>query len=1271
MAENQMVKPQKVGKKVRMSFSKIEEPIQMPDLLEVQKGSYRWFMEKGIQEVLEDVSPIVDYSGNLFIDFVSFSIDESKVKYPVEECKERDANYAAPLKVDVRLSNKLTGEVKQSEIFMGDFPIMTDKGTFVINGAERVIVSQIVRSPGIYYSSDIDKTGKHTYATTVIPYRGAWLEYETDANDVFYVRIDKNRKIPVTVLIHALGIESEAELCDMFGDEVKLSATLDKDETVGLAVENNTSIREEALKEIYKKLRPGEPAIVESAEILINNLFFDPKRYDLAPVGRYKYDKKLSVANRVLGQTLSRPAISPVTGEIVFEDGRKITEEDAREIERAGVNEVYVRLEDGTEVKVFSNMTVYPADVLGYDLTEAGIDEKVRTDVLLEIMEEAEGEREEVIELAHRRRGELSPKHITREDILSSINYLLCLSHGIGTTDDIDHLGNRRLRCVGELLQNQLRIGLSRMDKIVKERMTVQDNETLTPQTLINIRPVVTAIREFFGSSPLSQFMDQNNPLAELTNKRRLSALGPGGLSRDRASFDVRDVHYTHYGRMCPIETPEGPNIGLISSLATYARISKYGFIEAPYRRVDRETGVVTDEVVYMTADVEDKYIIAQANEPLDENHRFVNKRVAARDRNEIIEVEASRIDFMDVSPKMVVSVATAMIPFLENDDNSRALMGSNMQKQAVPLMVTDSPIVGTGMEYKAAVDSGVVIVAKNPGTVETVTSDQIVIRREDGTKDTYHLIKFKRSNQGTCVNQRPIVDVGESVDEGQVIADGPGTADGEIALGKNALVGFMTWEGYNYEDAVLLNERLVRDDVYTSIHIEEYSHEARDTKLGPEEITREIPNVGEDALKDLDANGVIKIGTEVRAGDILVGKVTPKGETELTAEERLLRAIFGEKSRDVRDTSLRVPHGENGIIVDVREFSRENGDELAPGVNRVVRVYIAQKRKISVGDKMAGRHGNKGVVSRILPPEDMPFLPDGTPLDIVLNPLGVPSRMNIGQVLEVHLGIAAKRLGWKIMTPVFDGATEKDITECLKMAGLERDVLPGERTDGKTTFTVTDPVTDEEKQKIVDGKTILYDGRTGEPFDNPVTVGIMYYLKLHHLVDDKIHARSTGPYSLVTQQPLGGKAQFGGQRFGEMEVWALEAYGAAYTLQEILTVKSDDVTGRVKAYEAIVKGQNIPTPGVPESFKVLVKELQSLALDIRVLDKDGNEIEMTSFTDDAPEAPNIPTGPDVTEADLGESVETDDLYNSFTDADFDSDNASDDSDSDDEFVDF
>ena len=1253
MAEKPMVKPQKVGKKVRMSFSKIDEPIPMPDLLEIQKESYKWFMEKGLAEVLEDVSPIVDYSGNLYIDFVGFSIDEDKVKYPVEECKERDANYAAPLRVDVRLSNRLTGEVKQSEVFMGDFPIMTDKGTFVINGAERVIVSQIVRSPGIYYGSDIDKTGKHTYTTTVIPYRGAWLEYETDANDVFYVRIDKNRKIPITVLIHALGVESDDELREMFGDEVKLTATLEKDETIALAVESNTTVREEALKEIYKKLRPGEPAIVESAEILINNLFFDPKRYDLAPVGRYKYDKKLSIAGRAAGHTLSRPAVSPLTGELLFDEGKLLSEADAEALERAGVNEIYLRLEDGTEIKVFSNMTVYPESLLGYDLSEIGIDEKVRTDVLLEIIEEAAGDRDELMELAKRRRAELSPKHITREDIFASINYLLCLSHGVGVTDDIDHLGNRRLRCVGELLQNQLRIGLSRMDKIIRERMTVQDNETLTPQTLINIRPVVTAIREFFGSSPLSQFMDQNNPLAELTHKRRLSALGPGGLSRDRASFEVRDVHYTHYGRMCPIETPEGPNIGLISYLASYARISKYGFIEAPYRRVDRETGVVTDEVVYMTADVEDKYIIAQANEPLDENHRFVNKKVTARDRAEIIEVDANRVDFMDVSPKMVVSVATAMIPFLENDDNSRALMGSNMQKQAVPLMVTDSPIVGTGMEYKAAVDSGVVIVAKRAGTVEYVSAEQITVRAEDGSRDTYHLIKFKRSNQGTCVNQRPIVDVGETVEEGQVIADGPSTADGEIALGKNALIGFMTWEGYNYEDAVLLNERLVRDDVYTSIHIEEYSHEARDTKLGAEEITREIPNVGEDALKDLDASGIVKIGTEVRSGDILVGKVTPKGETELTAEERLLRAIFGEKAREVRDTSLRLPHGENGTVVDVREFSRENGDELSPGVNRVVRVYIAQKRKISVGDKMAGRHGNKGVVSRILPPEDMPFLPDGTPLDIVLNPLGVPSRMNIGQVLEVHLGIAAKRLGWKIMTPVFDGATEKDITECLRMAGLERDVLPNERTDGKVTFTVTDPETGEEKQKIVDGKTILYDGRTGEPFDNPVTVGIMYYLKLHHLVDDKIHARSTGPYSLVTQQPLGGKAQFGGQRFGEMEVWALEAYGAAYTLQEILTVKSDDVTGRVKAYEAIVKGQNIPNPGVPESFKVLVKELQSLALDIRVLDRDGNEIELSSLVDDTLEPMNIVSEPDVTEEDLGEAVETDELYDSFTDEEF------------------
>ena len=1247
-----MVKPTKVGKKIRMSFSKIDEPIQMPDLLEIQKESYNWFMEKGISEVLEDVSPIVDYSGNLYIDFVGFNIDVDKVKYPVEECKERDANFAAPLRVDVRLSNKLTGEVKQSEIFMGDFPIMTEKGTFVINGAERVIVSQIVRSPGIYYGSDIDKTGKHTYTTTVIPYRGAWLEYETDANDVFYVRIDKNRKIPVTILIHALGVENDAQMLEMFGDEPKLAATLEKDETIALAVEEGTTVREEALKEIYKKLRPGDPAIVESAEILINNLFFDPKRYDLAPVGRYKYDKKLGIAARAAGQTLSRPAVNPFTGEIVFDAGAHLTSADADALERAAVNEVYVRLEDGTETKILSNGAVFPETILGYDLSEIGLEEKVNAAVLLEIIEEAAGDKNELLDIAKRRRAELSPKHITREDIFASINYLLCLSHGIGTVDDIDHLGNRRLRCVGELLQNQLRIGLSRMDKIIRERMTVQESETLTPQTLINIRPVVTAIREFFGSSPLSQFMDQNNPLAELTHKRRLSALGPGGLSRDRASFEVRDVHYTHYGRMCPIETPEGPNIGLISYLSSYAKISKYGFIEAPYRRVDRETGVVTDEVVYMTADVEDKYIIAQANEPLDEDHRFINKRVTARDKAEIIEVDRDQVDFMDVSPKMVVSVATASIPFLENDDNSRALMGSNMQKQAVPLMVTDSPIVGTGMEYKAAMDSGVVVLAKESGEVTYVSADQITIKNLEGQNRTYHLIKFKRSNAGTCVNQRPIVEVGEIVEKGQVIADGPATSEGEISLGKNALIGFMTWEGYNYEDAVLLNERLVRDDVYTSIHIEEYSHEARDTKLGAEEITREVPNVGDDALKDLDSGGIVKIGTEVRAGDILVGKVTPKGETELTAEERLLRAIFGEKAREVRDTSLRVPHGESGIVVDVREFSRENGDDLSPGVNKVVRVYIAQKRKISVGDKMAGRHGNKGVVSRILPPEDMPFLPDGTPLDIVLNPLGVPSRMNIGQVLEVHLGIAAKRLGWKIMTPVFDGATEKDISECLKMAGLERDVLPNERTDGKLTFTVTDPETGEEKQKIVDGKTILYDGRTGEPFDNPVTVGIMYYLKLHHLVDDKIHARSTGPYSLVTQQPLGGKAQFGGQRFGEMEVWALEAYGAAYTLQEILTVKSDDVTGRVKAYEAIVKGQNIPNPGVPEAFKVLVKELQSLALDIRVLDSDGNEIELSSLVEDGFEPAHTVSDPDISEEDLGEVVETDDMFDSYVEKD-------------------
>jgi len=1244
-----MVKPQKVGKNVRMSFSKINEALEMPNLIEVQKKSYQWFLDEGLMEVLRDVSPITDYSGNLFIDFVSYSLD-AKPKYPVEECKDRDVNYAAPLKVEVRLSNKLTGEVKQSEIFMGDFPLMTETGTFVINGAERVVVSQIVRSPGIYYDQMIDKTGKRMFTATVIPYRGAWLEYETDPTDVFYVRIDKNRKLPITMLIRALGIQSQEEIEEVFGHEPKLVATLERDECDNLAIERHTTVREEALKEIYTKLRPGEPAIVESAELLLHNLFFDPKRYDLAPVGRYKYDHKLSLSARLAGHTLSRPAVSPLTGELLFEEGAILSAEDAAAIENAAINEAYIRLEDGTEVKVFSNKTIFPAALLGYDLTDCGIDEKVRTEPLLEIIRDAAGDEEELKAQVKRRIAELVPKHITEDDILASINYLLCLSHDVGVTDDIDHLGNRRLRCVGELLQNQFRIGLARMDKIVKERMTVQDNETLTPQTLINIRPVVTAIREFFGSSPLSQFMDQNNPLAELTHKRRISALGPGGLSRDRASFEVRDVHYTHYGRMCPIETPEGPNIGLISYLSTYARINKYGFIEAPYRRVDHETGIVTDEVVYMTADVEDNYIIAQANEPLDDEHRFVRRKVTARARAEIIEIENNRVDFMDISPKMVVSVATAHIPFLENDDNSRALMGSNMQKQAVPLLTTEAPIVGTGIEYKAAVDSGVVVLARESGTVDAVSADEIVIRDDEGKKDTYRLIKFKRSNQGMSINQRPIVSQGDRVEKGEVIADGPATADGEIALGKNALIGFMTWEGYNYEDAVLLNERLVRDDVYTSIHIEEYTHEARDTKLGPEEITREIPNVGDDALKDLNAEGIIKKGTEVRTGDILVGKVTPKGETELTAEERLLRAIFGEKAREVRDTSLRLPHGESGIVVDVKIFSREAGDELPPGVNKVVRVYVAQKRKISVGDKMAGRHGNKGVVSRILPPEDMPFLPDGTPLDIVLNPLGVPSRMNIGQVLEVHLGIAAKKLGWKIMTPVFDGATEKDITECMRLAGMEREVLPNENTQGKDTFKRVDPVTGEEKTMIVDGKTVLYDGRTGEPFDNPVTVGIMYYLKLHHLVDDKIHARSTGPYSLVTQQPLGGKAQFGGQRFGEMEVWALEAYGAAYTLQEILTVKSDDITGRVKTYEAIVKGQNIPTPGVPEAFKVLVKELQALALDIRVLDEEGNEIELSKIGEEDLETPNyVSDDNDISEEDVGETVATDDLYNSFS----------------------
>ena len=1200
-----MVKPVKLGRVTRMSFSKIDDALEMPNLIEVQKKSYKWFLDEGLMEVLRDVSPITDYSGNLSIEFVGYHLDPTP-KYSVEECKERDVNYAAPLRVTVRLHNKITGELLERDIFMGDFPLMTENGTFIINGAERVIVSQIVRSPGIYYASELDKSGKRLYTATVIPYRGAWLEYETDSSDVFYVRIDKNRKIPITVLIRALGVEYDADIIALFGDDVKITATLERDDCQIEADKNGTTPGDEALKEIYKRLRPGEPPLVESAQILINNLFFDTKRYDLAAVGRYKFDKKLSLGSRIEGGKLARPVVSPITGELLFDAGELINRQKAMAIEHAGVNEVYLDIGDGRELKVFSNGMVYPADVLGYDLTEIGIREKVKLSVLLEIFEKHGSDREALLAECKQRIHELVPRYITKDDIFASINYLVCLSHGVGYEDDIDHLGNRRLRSVGELLQNQLRIGFSRMDKIVKERMTIQENESVTPEQLINIRPILTAIREFFGSSPLSQFMDQSNPLAELTHKRRISALGPGGLSRDRASFEVRDVHYTHYGRMCPIETPEGPNIGLISYLATYARINEYGFIEAPYRKIDKATGVVTNEIVYMTADEEDNFVIAQANEPLDENGRFKNKRVTARHRAEIIEVDASEADFMDVSPKMVVSVATSMIPFLENDDNSRALMGSNMQKQAVPLLVTDAPIVGTGMEYKAAIDSGVMVMAKESGVVERVASDEIVIREDSGKKTTYKLIKFKRSNQGTCINQRPIVNVGDRIEKGDVIADGPATCNGEIALGKNVLVGFMSWEGYNYEDAVLINENLVRYDTYTSIHIEEYIHEARDTKLGPEEITREIPNVSEDALKDLSPDGIVRKGTEVRAGDILVGKTTPKGETELTAEERLLRAIFGEKARDVRDTSLRLPHGESGIVVDVKVFSRENGDELPPGVNKSVRVYIAQKRKISVGDKMAGRHGNKGVVSRILPPEDMPFLADGTPLDIVLNPLGVPSRMNIGQVLEVHLGIAAKKLGWLVASPVFDGATEDDIIECLKLAGMDES-----------------------------GKVTLYDGRTGEPFDNPVTVGIMYYLKLRHLVDDKIHARSTGPYSLVTQQPLGGKAQFGGQRFGEMEVWALEAYGAAYTLQEILTVKSDDTTGRVKTYEAIVKGESIPTPGVPESFKVLVKELQSLCLDVRVLDNNGNEIELSTLSDEPMEAPTY-----VAEEDIGEAVD-------------------------------
>ncbi|WP_029687742.1 DNA-directed RNA polymerase subunit beta [Thermoanaerobacter sp. A7A] len=1172
-----MVNPVQVGNKTRMSFAKIDEVLQMPDLIEVQKKSYKWFLEEGLREVFREISPIESFTGNLALEFVDYRL-ENNPKYSVEECKDRDTTYAVPMKVEVRLTNRETGEIKESEVFMGDFPLMTEKGTFIINGAERVIVSQLVRSPGVYYEQQFDKFGKKLISATVIPNRGAWLEYEEDSNDIVYVRIDRTRKVPVTVLLRALGYSTDIQILDLLGEEEKLKATLDKD---------TTKSEEEALIEIYKRLRPGEPPTVESAKSLLYALFFDAKRYDLAKVGRYKFNKKLALKTRIVNLKSAKKIVNPVTGEILVEEGEKISKEKAEEIQNCGINVVEVLVE-GKVVRVIGNNTVdinkYP---MPYDVSNLNIKEAVNLSILKEILDNFSDE-EAVINEIKNRMDELVPKNITKDDIIATISYQLNLTHGIGSIDDIDHLGNRRLRSVGELLQNQFRIGLARLERVVKERMTIQDVNEITPQNLINIRPVVAAIREFFGSSQLSQFMDQTNPLAELTHKRRVSALGPGGLSRERAGFEVRDVHYSHYGRICPIETPEGPNIGLIGSLTTYARVNEYGFIEAPYRRVDKTTGTVTDEIVYMTADEEDEYIIAQANEPLDENNRFINEKVVCRLKEEIIAVPPTEVDFMDVSPKQIVSVATSMIPFLENDDANRALMGSNMQRQAVPLIKPEAPIIGTGIEYKAAVDSGVVVLAKNDGVVEKVTADKVIIRTKDGRRDEYNLLKFKRSNQGTCINQRPIVNEGDEVKKGQVICDGPSTDNGELALGKNVLVGFMPWEGYNYEDAILISEELVRDDSLTSIHIEEYDAEARDTKLGPEEITREIPNVGEDALKDLDERGIIRIGAEVTAGDILVGKVTPKGETELTAEERLLRAIFGEKAREVRDTSLRVPHGESGIVVDVKVYSRENGDELPPGVNQMVRVFVAQKRKISVGDKMAGRHGNKGVISRILPVEDMPFLPDGTPLQICLNPLGVPSRMNIGQVLEVHLGLVAKALGWQIATPVFDGATEEDIQELLAKSGFSPD-----------------------------GKVQLYDGRTGEPFDNRVTVGYMYMLKLHHLVDDKMHARSTGPYSLVTQQPLGGKAQFGGQRFGEMEVWALEAYGAAHTLQEILTVKSDDVSGRVKTYEAIVKGENIPEPGIPESFKVLVKELQSLALDVKVITEDNQEIPLKEFEDD------------------------------------------------------
>ncbi len=1201
-----MPKDVQYGRTIRKSYARAEEIQDMPHLLEIQKNSYKWFLDEGLREVFKGVAAITDYSGNLELSFVDYSMNEPP-KYSEEECKARDATYAAPLKVSVRLRNRETEEIKEQEIFMGDFPLMTASGTFIINGAERVIVSQIVRSPGVYFDKKTDKTNSSVYGTTIIPYHGAWLEYETDLNDVFYVRIDKNRKLPATLLLKALGaykadkphtwlscidnpmggaVTGDA-LREIFGDDKRIVTTLERDTCIS---------RDDCLLEIYKKLRPGDPPTVESSETLLENLFFDHRRYDISNVGRYKFNKKLALYPRVAGYALAEPVADPMTGEIIADAGETLSRERVRELEKKGVNAVRITVGENETVRVFSNGMVDAANFVRFSDDDAenrriikeelGLRERVRFILLRQYMEQYEGE--ELKEVLKENVDLLMPKHVICDDIFSAANYLCCLAHGIGEPDDIDHLGNRRVRSVGELLQNQFRIGFSRMERVIRERMTLQDLDIVTPQSLINIRPVTAAIKEFFGSSPLSQFMDQTNPLAELTHKRRISALGPGGLTRERANFDVRDVHYSHYARLCPIETPEGPNIGLINYLSSYARVNEYGFLITPYRRIDKETGVVTKEVVYMTADVEDQYIMAMATEPLDEQGRLVNKRVTCRHRDEIIDVDREKVDFMDVSPRMMISIATAMIPFLENDDANRALMGANMQRQAVPLMTTQQPIVATGIEHRCAVDSGVVVLAEGEGTVTRVSADSITVRYDSGENKDYKLIKFSRSNQGTCFNQRPIVKVGERVKEGDVIADGPSTSQGEISLGKNVLVGFTTWEGYNYEDAVLLNERLVMDDVYTSIHVEEYECDARDTKLGPEEITRDIPGVGDDALKYLDERGIICVGAEVRSGDILVGKVTPKGETDLTAEERLLRAIFGEKAREVRDTSLKVPHGESGIIVDVKVFTRENGDEMSPGVNQVVRVYIAQKRKISVGDKMAGRHGNKGVVSRILPREDMPYLPDGTPLDIVLNPLGVPSRMNIGQVLEVHLGYAAQALGWKVATPIFNGANETAIRETLREAGLRED-----------------------------GKSVLYDGRTGEKFDNDVTVGWVYFLKLHHLVDDKIHARSTGPYSLVTQQPLGGKAQFGGQRFGEMEVWALEAYGAAYTLQEILTVKSDDVTGRVKTYEAIVKGNNIPQPGVPESFKVLVKELQSLCLDIRVLDENGEEIELKDDDDD------------------------------------------------------